>query len=778
MRFLYSMTAALLGLALCNDAYAASPSPRLVTHVGRFQSSELAAGKRASETKLDRAARSLVSEKAGRPDVAFGPSRVVDLANGERIVKMPQTHKGLRVMGGGATVTFGADNVARMVTARLPEGLPDDVAPSIDAASAAAVAAKTTGLPVPEGRTSLVIATAAGRARLAYIARPLTISGVPFTPVVTVDAHSGEIIGWYNAAVTAKGNVYASNPTKSPDLIEVSLDLQANAKVLENELVESLNCVDKKTTKQIPGFPIAVHVCELEPTATADMNGDFLLPFPGDTEAEDPFSQVQMFYHTNKAYQFFRAFQDNFDVNPGIATPMRAISNLRVPDFNDFASISNPNKPLVPFQNAFFSPDDQLFGSLFGTTGPAMYFGQGPVHDYGYDGDVIYHEFTHGAVNATLQLVGNAHLDKYGASHSNGGMNEGLADYFSSAITGDPDVGEYAAKDFSASLSAIRSLASPDKIPTAIGGEVHQDATLFSGALWDVRQKLSTTQATQLDAAVFSAMQKVPPPADLGYDEFAKVILAEVQASPLGMAGVDDLTAAFTARGVLPDALRVIEYTGKTLTGPQELGGGLWFALGTSITQTKGYAPGIIQVRSELSERTTSITIKFEKVEIGSGNPFGGMGTPFTPKLLVQFGADPMTFSDFTPTTPEGDVTVLDPTEEGDTYSGTVEVPAGATRVYFMVGNSGQSDGAYTNIEMTSVQAPAPMGTGGAGGTGGTGAGGEDEDEPSTDDDGGCGCAVPGASDSPTGTLLVAATGIALSLLRRRSGKVRKDARR
>jgi MYXO-CTERM domain-containing protein len=772
MRFLYSMTAALLGLALCNDAYAASPSPRLVTHVGRFQSSELVAGasNRASETKLDSAARSLVSEKAGRPDASFGPSRVVELANGERIVKMPQTHKGLRVMGGGATVTFGADNVARMVTARLPEGLPDDVTPSVDAANAAAVAAKATGLPVPEGRTNLVIAIAAGRARLAYIARPLSISGVPFTPVVTVDAHSGEIIGWYNAAVTAKGNAYASNPTKSPDLAEVSLDLQAGATILENELVESLNCVDKKTTKQIPGFPIAVHVCELEATAVADANGDFLLPFPGHTEAEDPFSQVQMFYHTNRAYQFFRTFQADFDVNPGLAAPMPAISNLRVPDFSDFGSISNPNSPLQPFQNAFFSPDDQLFGTLFGTQGPAMYFGQGPVHDYGYDGDVIYHEFAHGAVNATLQLVGTAHLDKYGASHSNGGMNEGLADYFSSAITGDPDVGEYAAKDFDPSLKAIRSLAGPDKIPTAIGGEVHQDATLFSGALWDVRQKLSPTQASQLDAAVFSAMQKVPPPADLGYDELADVILKEVEASPLGKAGADDLTAAFTARGVLPDALRVIEYTGKTLTGPQELGGGLWFALGTSITQTKDYAPGIIQVRSELLERTTSITVKFEKKEVGAGNPFGGMGTPFTPKLLVKFGADPITFSDFTPTTPEGDVMVIDPTADGNTYSAKVDAPAGATRVYFMVGNSGQSDGAYTDIEMTSIQAPAPMGTGGAGGAGGTGAGGED-DTPSTNDDSGCGCALPGASDGPTGTLLVAAAGLALSLLRRRRSR-------
>ena len=86
-----------------------------------------------------------------------------------------------------------------------------------------------------------------------------------------------------------------------------------------------------------------------------------------------------------------------------------------------------------------------------------MWFGQGPLKDYSYDGDVVYHEFGHSVVNVTLKLVGTPHMDEYGTSYSPGAMNEGLADYFSSAITGDPDVGEYAVQDLSLGLTAIRA---------------------------------------------------------------------------------------------------------------------------------------------------------------------------------------------------------------------------------------------------------------------------------------------------------------------------------
>jgi MYXO-CTERM domain-containing protein len=779
MRRIATLSAALVGLALSSNATAAAP-PRLVTHaIDSAPSLADAKGERAAEGRLDQAARSLIAEKtsARMSPLSLGTSEVQALPTGERVVKVRQTHKGLPVLLGGASVVFGKDDAARRVLTKLLDALPDDVTPAVSAAFAAEQAKKLTRLEADSARAVLGIWTVADESFLAWVVKPQALPGVPYEPVLIIDAKTGEVVQRFNAAMEAMGNVYPTNPEKSPGLIQADLSLEAGATILKNARVESLNCVDKKTTKTINvGFPLQVHVCELEQTATPDANGDFLIPAAGHTEPEDPFSQVQMFYHTNRAYSTFLGYDAAFDVNPGDAGSLPVVANLRLPDFNDFANIGNPNAPLVPFQNAFYSPGDQLFGQVFGTFGPAMYFGQGPVHDYAYDGDVVYHEFGHGVVQATLQLVPTPHLDQYGVTVSNGGMNEGLADYFSAAIGGDPDVGEYAAKDFNASLPYIRSLANPDMCPTAIAGEVHQDATLFSGALWDARVKLSEADAKKFDLAIYVAMATLPPPSDLGYEELAKEFIESVDIS-MGKAVADSLTAAFTARGVLPSCARVLEHTGATLNGPKELQN-LWFGLGTQTigSQVKGYAPGVVQVHHALPDRTNSMTVSIESVQISAGGGLGGpMGTPFTPKLLVKFAADPITFSDFTPVTPEGETQLVDMTDDNDVYAATVPVPENATDVHFMIVNSGQLDGAYTQMKLTTEQAADATGSGGSGGGGGAGGspgtGGNNNTGDPTDE-GGCGCSVPGSEGGPSAALLLAAAGLAASLVRRRKSRL------
>jgi len=778
MRRIATLSAALVGLALSSNAIAAAP-PRLVTHeIVSAPSLAEAKGERAAAGRLDQAARALIGEKASArvSPLALGASEVLSLPNGERVVKVRQTHKGLPVLLGGASVVFGEDDAAQRVLAKLIDDLPEDVTPAVTAAAAASDVSKLTRLDADASRAVLAIWTIADASFLAWVVKPRAIPGFPFEPVVILDAKTGEVVQRFNAAVEAKGNVYATNPEKSPNLVQAELDLAAGATTLMNARVESLNCVDKKTTKKIDvgfGVPIDIHVCELEQTATPDANGDFLIPAAGHTEPEDPFSQVQMFYHTNRAYTTFLGYDAAFDVNPNDAGPLPAVANLRLPNFNDFGNIGNPNSPLVPFQNAFFSPGDQLFGQAFGTPGPAMYFGQGPVHDYAYDGDVVYHEFGHGVVNATLQLVPTPHLDKYGVSVSNGGMNEGLADYFSGAIGGDPDIGEYAAKDFNASLPYIRSLANPDQCPTAIAGEVHQDATLFSGGLWDARLKLSEADAKKFDLAIYAAMAELPPPSDLGYEDLAQAFVSSVE-KLMGKAVADSLTAAFTARGVLPTCARVLEHTGVTLNGPKELQN-LWLALGTQTVGVKGYAPGVVQAHHALPERTNSMTVSIESVQISAGGLGGQMGTPFTPKLLVKFAADPITFSDFTPVTPEGETQLVEMDEDSDVYSATVTVPETARDVHFMIVNAGQTDGAYTQMALKTVQSADPTtGAGGGGGAGGAGGSstGNGGNGATPDADSGCGCSVPGAEGGPSAALVIAAAGIAASMVRRRKSRL------
>src|SRR5262249_35659724 len=156
------------------------------------------------------------------------------------------------------------------------------------------------------------------------------------------------------------------------------------------------------------------------------------------------------------------------------------------------------------------------------------------------------------------------------------------ADFFSSAIAGDPDVGEYAAKDFAPNLTAIRSLTNPDACPSAVGGEDHQDATLFSPSLWGARSTLMPGQRPDFDAAVFQAMTSSPT-GDVAYEDVAKLITTAIEAGPLGKTVSDALTAAFTKRGLLPKCTRIIESMGQKLNGPKDLQD-LWWAPGTQTT--------------------------------------------------------------------------------------------------------------------------------------------------------------------------------------------------
>jgi hypothetical protein len=695
---------------------------------------------------------------ASWPGAQLGEGRVLELTGGERVVKFPQVHGGLPVLMRGATVTFDVQGQARLIAARLDEDLAADlgsITPAIDAAGAAR-AASGVGPALGADRARLAIWPDATGARLVYVVSDRPVAELPWAPVVVVDARTGEVIVRYNAAhAFGAAKMYPTNPVKSPDLADVMLPLTEGATTLSNTLVVARNCLDKKAVKDVNfmGFPVKVHVCSLEQTATADAAGDFPQAPAADTDPEDAFSELSIFYHTNRIYNLFRTYSPTVAVQK---KPVNAIANLRIPagiiGGFDLMKVGNPDLPLEPFQNAFFSPDDPLFSQIFGLSGGTMWFGQGPKRDYSYDGDVIYHELTHGIVSATIDLVGTPHKDALGLSVSPGGMNEGLADYFSSVLAGDPDVGEYAAADIG-SDKAIRTLDNQDTCPATVGGEVHQDSTLFSGSLWELRAGLETAQQDLFDRAIFAAMVAAPT-GDLGYEDLAALIVTQVTASPLGQAAADQLTAIFTKRGLLPGCRRVLEATadGTAAYGPLQ---GLWFNLGT---QTSGlsaplnYSPGVVQFHASLPADAAELQVSFKSVDTGGGGALFGGGTPAAPELLVRFASDPIGFSYKPKYAVNAGTTHVVPTANKTTgaLDSAVPVPPGSTEVYVMVVNAGQSDAGFTTVKITAGAAAGGMGgAGGAGGdAGAAGQGGADAGGAGGEAQGGAGTggAAAGAS--------------------------------
>lgn len=771
MRPLRSLSLLSVSLVALTLGGAATAAPGLTTQRGPFPVDGSLSS--AGLPTLERAARQVLErELVDSRGLSFERATLSELSSGDRVLKLRQYHKGLPVVHRGVAVTFRGD-AARLIASRLETDLPDDVTPAISLAGAVAVAEERTGSPVVADQAALALWPTPDGVRLVW-ALGSGIPGLPYQPVTIVDAGSGDVIYVYNAAVALNESaVFPSNPEKSPELATVTLPVGAGESTLQNELVQSLNCIDQQTVRPVDfmGFELDVHTCDLLQTALPDANGDYLIP-PGDDAApEDAFAEVSMFHHANRAYQLFRGWSPTLELNGG--QPMPTVSNLRIPqgfDTFDLADIANPDLPLVPFQNAFFAPANPIFSSVFGLSGAAMWFGQGPVNDYSYDGDVVYHELTHAVVNVTLQLVPTPHMDAYGTSYSPGAMNEGLADYFSSALTGDGDVGEYASQDFAPGSIAIRSLTNTDSCPSAIGGEVHQDATLFSGALWDVRVGLSAEDQSSLDEAVFAAMN-ASPTGDLAYEDLAELIIEQV-GSLLDTTTAQSLTDAFTARGVLPGCSRILEYTdGDVLEGPASLQG-VWFAPGTQTTGAKNpaldWTPGVVQVHYTLPAGSTDLALEIRDVPLGA-NPLGGGGEPFVPKFLVRFGAEPITFT-YGPTETNADVLVVDAEKDGSLYLASVEVPAGTTDVHVMVASVGEVDGAYTSFTMSATTDPS--GEGGAGG--GPGAGGGDEGGSgaggagANDSEDDCDCRAAGGSTSSGGAGLTALAVLGLIAARRR----------
>jgi MYXO-CTERM domain-containing protein len=675
---------------------------------------------------LEARARALATLKAIAPEASRLGVVVVDVetfGDGDKIVRFEQTHAGLPVVGAGAAVRLDARGEHVLSVVDLEASFPATATPSIAAGDAAQVAQRFTRLSVDATDAHLVWLPARTGPRLAYAVVPVVPFGLPTAPRIMVDAHTGAVLEARDLTQFAsQAKVYDTNPQKSPSLATRDLPMTPVGGVLSNEFIQSQNCIDRQSVKQVSfqGFPLTIHVCDLAQTAQADGSGNFLFdPIDDPTNVEsrrDAFSEVSMYYHASRAYEFFRTLQGDPNAQVVVDKPFRTVSNLQLAKGlfqGDLQTAARGDLPLDPMQNAFFSPAGgqlgAVFQQLYGFSSGAMWFGQGPRRDYAYDGDVVYHEFVHAVVDKTLKLEA-WHLDKYGVIDSPGAMNEGLADYFSSAITGDPDVGEYASKDFDPNTTVIRTLANKDRCPTAVAGEVHWDSTLFSGGMWDARQSLPEADRSKFDAAVYKAMRNAAGRGDLGYDDLTKLFIATLKTDL--PAGATALEKTMTDRGVLPECTRALEFTGAPVKAPGPMGG--FAALGVGNLRGADLAPGLVQVTQKLPERTTKVTVTFtSRVQSGGGlGGFGGGGgTPFTPVVLAKFGA-PVTWTTTGALKPDADVQI-DATGDGGKstikYTATFDAPEGATSVFVQIASKGQSDGSYDSIALGVEQAAAPV---------------------------------------------------------------------
>ena len=369
---------------------------------------------------------------------------------GGSFVHARQTWAGLPVYGGKLVADYTTQDALRTVRGTALRVVPTTTSPAVGDAEAINYARGLVDGMLGTGetwapRTSLGVLAHEGAGTLVQVVDVSTAEPVGAWRVF-VDAATGSIITWEQRLWTASAEVYASNPIAS-ELTEVVLPGVTDS--LSNAYARVSSCTD---------FDEQRWECNaVEQQATPDSDGNFYFT-PDPTNLDDPFCEVQMFWHLDLVSRWFEQ-QFGFRAQGALGpTAMEGVVNFEL-------------------QNAFY-------GDIDGDGVAEVSFGQGGGIDYAYDANVVYHEFGHAVFGSVVDSSGGR-WDEYGRLVAPSGLNEGSADLFSLAITGDPRLGEYAGSS-SLGDSAIRDLDADRHCPTDIYGESHKDGEIWGAFGWNV----------------------------------------------------------------------------------------------------------------------------------------------------------------------------------------------------------------------------------------------------------------------------------------------------
>ncbi len=434
---------------------------------------------------------------------------------GRQRVHLEQRHGGLPVLGGHAVVKLEASGHVGMVTLRFVEDLDLDLQPAFDlqaARQAVRDAVQGTLQAPPEPR--LAILPDADGGGLIYQALVYT-SAPPASWRVRLDARSGELLELADLRQQAQAQVYPASPANSK-LTEVTLaGLPKDAQVLEGDYVEAWNVVSVATDGTVDADHLAV----------ADKNGDFFYK-PVDPDFEDPFVEVHTYYHLDAISRYFAETHGH-----------EFLARTQV--YGNFSYDG------TAYDNAYFTTDAK--GAY------AIHLGQGTV-DVGYDADVMDHEFGHGIVHDLTHVSEYISypfgFDEYGFAIAPHAMNEGMADYWSSTVMGDPCCAEYFGEAIYGAGSCLRDLENSYTCPEDVYGEPHWDGQVVGGAMWDVREAVGAEAA---DAMAYGGLGAVSP--THSFQELGEALLEAAQdLVDDGVMSEKDLAAteaALEERGVL-----------------------------------------------------------------------------------------------------------------------------------------------------------------------------------------------------------------------------------
>jgi len=440
---------------------------------------------------------------------------------------------------------------------------------------------EASGLSGSRGATeaTLVVDPRPGGSVLAWRIDPPVDRATLRNPVFLVDARGGGAIReLFDRSRAARVRAFADNPVATPSSEIYDLfHIDDGAINLQGPYWQARNC--------IAANPQAT--CIPQVLATADMAGDFLGPTPdvddplSHSQLEDEYAEVSAYYHADK----FDAWLESLGF-AGIPCRMQGqvatiVANYRGP--GDEAGTPGW------FPNAFYTGDCDFTIAL----------GQGNGVDFGWDGDVIYHEIGHGVVDTQMgdDDLGAPYRRSEGVVNDAGGLNEGTADFLSSSFTGDPNMGEYIA----AYGGSGRNNANDFVCPGDFIGEIHADGEAWTAALYAAQAEIGEAFVP----VVIDSIAMFAP--DASYEDAAAAVVAIGEAS-LDPAQVMFVEEAFAERNLL-DCVRVAPW--------DAVGRELWLIPPDADDHYKPMRPPPYQVLFEVPENATMMHLTFDVVASG-----------------------------------------------------------------------------------------------------------------------------------------------------------------
>lgn len=497
------------------------------------------------------AARGHLKAKKGRYHIADTSAKDLVSAGtttdkgGRETVRLQQKYQGVQVLGGQYLVRMTKKDGKRTVTGTSGNYFTElklgTVTPKVSEKTAieraiGAVSSQLGGglLRAPAKDEQKLTGTAEGVTILpqgsGVLTRQITVTGIspvdgqPVKQQVYIDAHSGFPVMQYSdiktfgatgtaAASTGETGAAPEAPSAAADqLVVKGTGTRYNGEKVELNLYKNtkgaLQTIDygRRDADDSPYEGPMLVTYDARGREVASASGNWptgVQPFsPATPELGKEYTDsgaVDAHWAAGKVYDYYKSHFDRkgLDGNDGFIYSLVGV-------------VQNGQ----PYNNAFWDGAKMVYGQ-----------GGGDYRTFSADTDVVGHEMTHGVVEHTANLV---------YAGQSGAMNEALADYFGNAIDleanhvsmDDPDAG-LLGEDLCTTLSprecALRDLndgatTSKNFIGATYGGDnggVHLNSTIFSGALWDMREDLGSDLADQI---VYRALSAYMTPLD-GFTE-------------------------------------------------------------------------------------------------------------------------------------------------------------------------------------------------------------------------------------------------------------------